>query len=625
MPQKLQKLIPCWLLLLIPVVLLVADPGAWRSFNAPKQLLLILGGLSGLVGWLGIAWYRHRRIWLWWSGLELLLLARLGWLVTTRPSWAVHPSDAGFWLLLSLTLLALLTAWSYQAGNSARHIWDQWFLPVLTGSLALVALIGLGQHIAFWEATLPASVKTPVVGTIGAANGFGLLMSMGLLCSGWYLLPRHHQSVRYGSGILLALFGLALGLNGSRGALLSLAGAAGIAAWMWVMYMPPTGRWTAVIPILQRWRHVAAGVLLVLIALLGGWLYQLDTESSRGRLMVWELSLPMITEHPVTGIGQGRYGVEYLDYQARYFAQLEHSKQAWKAAHLKQAHNEYLQAFAESGIPGGLLFVGIWAWVGWRYVKAIKDGRNNEHMRVRQLLYLALLLLILLHSLLDTPLHVLPVSLIAYLLIGLAPVEHRECSITAGWKQVVIILPLTGLCQYGILRPMTQYQGYRLWQEGVERAEKHEWPAAISSYRSALAYLPEKGELLFHLGSALVMNKKYSKGLYYLDEAEEHFSDRNLYLSKSHARLELGHVKRAEEQALKARAMFPDHLAPRLLLARIAHRRGHHEEARRHLEACINQGTSIHSNQTRQIAADARRYHWLWYGKTNINQANSSQ
>lgn len=611
------KLLPYALLLLIPALLLVVDPEAYRSFNAPKQHLLVGGVMSVLAIWLGVSWYHRRELQLWWSWLEILLVVRLGWLMLTRPSWVAHPSDMGFWLLLSLTLLALLTARSRGAD------WEQWFLPVLTSSLAAAALVGLFQQMAFWGILLPASVKTPVVGTIGAANGFGLLMAMGILCGGWYLLRSHNHWVRCAGGTVVLVCAPALGFNGSRGALLSLVGAAVVAGWIWMVYFDPSGRstsrWRSVINVLRRHRYLTAGALLIVTGVLAGWLYQFDSESSRGRLMVWELSLPMIGDHPLTGIGQGRYSVEYLDYQARFFAHPEHTPLAWKAANLKQAHNEYLQAFAESGIPGGLLFAGIWMLGIRRYIQAFKSSGNERETSAKTLLFMTLLLLIVMHSFIDTPLHVLPVAVIAYLLLGCSPGKRKALTITTGWKQAAIAVPLIGLCLVGIYRTAVQYPGYRSWQEGIELGEDHEWAAAITNYRSALETLPAKGELQFHLGSALVMDQKYSKGLYYLKEAREHFSDRNLYLSKSHAWLALGNLDKAEKQARKARAMFPDHLAPRLLLARIAHRRGHHKEARRHLEACINQETRIRSNQTQQIADEARRYREQWYG-SRINK-----
>ena len=356
MPHKLHKLSPYWLLLLIPAVLLAVDPTAYRSFNASKQHVLIAGTLSAALIGLTASWYRNRSLTFWWNGLEFLLLIRLGWLFVTNPSWGVHPSNNGFWLLLLLTSFAILVGRSQNYCHQNHSSLSKRFIPVLTCTLATVGFIGLLQQISFWGLPIPSNLKTPVVGTIGAANGFGLLMSMGMLCSAWYLNTVSNRLFQFLSGVLFFFFIVMLLLNGSRGAMLSLMVTVMIAGFIWLVYGSSDSKlspqWGCVRSFVLDHRYLVAAGLVFVFLFSGGLLYQFDVESSRGRMMVWELSLPMIVDHPFTGLGQGHYSVEYLNYQARYFENPEHANLKWKAANLKQAHNEYLQAFCESGIPG---------------------------------------------------------------------------------------------------------------------------------------------------------------------------------------------------------------------------------------------------------------------------------
>lgn len=285
------------------------------------------------------------------------------------------------------------------------------------------------------------------------------------------------------------------------------------------------------------------------------------------------------------------------------------------SGNLKQTHNEYLQAFCESGIPGGILFLMIWIVAVWRYGKAATSEKYDRKFASRHLLLGAVLVLILVHSFVDSQLHVLPVSFIAYMLIGLSPVSRKKISTVSGWRLIMVIVPFMSLCFLGFFQTLTQYPGYWKWQKGVEMAKKKQWTTAINYYQSALEYLPQKGELQFHLGSALVLSDASTKGLYYLDRAQANFNDRNIYLAKSLALLKLGNLDKAEEQARRAQAMFPDHLAPQLLLARINHSNGNDKIARHYLNACINQRTTIRSDLTRQIAANANHYWQKWYGE----------
>jgi O-antigen ligase len=66
----------------------------------------------------------------------------------------------------------------------------------------------------------------------------------------------------------------------------------------------------------------------------------------------------MIEERPLLGSGIGTYGYQSLPYQAEFFAQ-GNNRDIYPHGFAVQAHNEYLQMWAEMGIIGLLLFLGI--------------------------------------------------------------------------------------------------------------------------------------------------------------------------------------------------------------------------------------------------------------------------
>src|SRR5690606_715845 len=137
--------------------------------------------------------------------------------------------------------------------------------------------------------------------------------------------------------------------------------------------------------------------------------------------------------------------------------------------------------------------------------------------------------------------------------------------------------------------------GYWDWKKGVELVRKQEWEPAIFYYQRALGRLEEKGELSYHLGSAMVFNGQYSKGIYWLGESKKDFNDRNIYLSESLANLKLGKLEKAEQSAKRALCMFPTHLAPHLLLGEIYYEEDRIKESKASLIKCINEDISIKS------------------------------
>ena len=157
---------------------------------------------------------------------------------------------------------------------------------------------------------------------------------------------------------------------------------------------------------------------------------------------------------------------------------------------------------------------------------------------------------------------------------------------------------------------MLSYPAYRDWKKGYEYAEKKHMYWAIPFYESALAQLPEYGELQFHLGSALAFSGSHSRALIYLERASETFNDRNFHLSRSYTCLKLGKLSDAEKSAKTALWMLADHLAPHLLLGEIYLEMGDTTRSKSSLRKCINKETRIRSDDMVQISSDARK---LWH------------
>ncbi len=119
------------------------------------------------------------------------------------------------------------------------------------------------------------------------------------------------------------------------------------------------------LPLSRRTRLTVAAVLLFF---LGGYglLLGLDTvvnrfnsidQSGLGRLNVYLASLPMVSEHWLTGIGLGSYDLLSPVYLKGLPAQV----------HFDHAHNEYLEFAVELGLPAAALLFG---WLATLMVRA---------------------------------------------------------------------------------------------------------------------------------------------------------------------------------------------------------------------------------------------------------------
>ena len=89
-------------------------------------------------------------------------------------------------------------------------------------------------------------------------------------------------------------------------------------------------------------------------------------SSKNERLIIWGQSVEMIGDHPLLGVGAGNWRVVIPTYGAEGLVNAKGDRVRIRP------HNVYLQVADETGIPGLLLYLGIWAAAGliaWRVIR----------------------------------------------------------------------------------------------------------------------------------------------------------------------------------------------------------------------------------------------------------------
>jgi O-antigen ligase len=166
--------------------------------------------------------------------------------------------------------------------------------------------------------------------------------------------------------------------------------------------------------------HLAvAGVLLAGVLLYAGQELMSRTVSTflsdnvtTNRVFFWQGAKKIIGEHPWLGAGLGSFGVAFTRHDPLN-----------GVARLEQAHNDYLQVFADAGVVGGLL--GLVFLVSLYRGGFARLSSRDAYRRGVAVGALGGCTGILVHSFVDFPLHITAAALLFLLLAALATLDGR--------------------------------------------------------------------------------------------------------------------------------------------------------------------------------------------------------
>jgi O-antigen ligase len=291
--------------------------------------------------------------------LSWAMIAFIGWGAVTL-IWAPQTSP-GLTSLSQYVLVLLLLPIAYTAIRQARD------LRVVLAAIVIGALIAACVGIVQPPDT-EVIESTRATGTIGDPNEFAAALLVGLaLASGFVISRGVSPPLRLLAGLAIPLCAAGMFLSASRGGLVSLA----------VMFLVGTvaaGRW-----------RIAATSIVIAVAI-GGVFYftqlaplparerVLTANGGSGRTELWQVGLRIVRAHPFAGVGVGNFQSVSPEYVLQPGV-LHHTSEFIFTTQPFPAHNAYLQVFAEMGIPGLVLFLGI---IGASLSCALRAARVAE-------------------------------------------------------------------------------------------------------------------------------------------------------------------------------------------------------------------------------------------------------
>lgn len=339
----------------------------WRRVNYSwvglglAAIFLLFPGPERLWGWLwlpagwGLDWAACRR---WPMPVTPFSGALLALSLTLLPSllaaydWRLTLSKLGG-MILGISVFGVVAGWARTPG---RWAWASGGFVGLGGVVAGAALLGTTWTVKFSAlAPLVARLPPPLFRLPGAEDGLNPNGMTGALL--WvlpmagYLIWRGPIGQRLAGVGLGAAMALVIGLAQSRGGYWALAIAT---LFGWVLQGPWPHRWRRVgIAVVVGLGLAGVGVVVINAAtgLATAGVGASVTETADTRLELWSRALQGIRDFPITGMGLNMFRTA-----APVLYPLFIMPSKMDIAH---AHNEFLQAALDLGLPGLVAFLSV--------------------------------------------------------------------------------------------------------------------------------------------------------------------------------------------------------------------------------------------------------------------------
>lgn len=259
------------------------------------------------------------------------------------------------------------------------------------------------------------------------------------------------------------------------------------------------------------------------------------------RFLIWKTTLEMIKDRPIFGSGIGAFKMNYLNYQAEFLKNNPYYiKYSGKAG---EAHNEYLQVWAEIGIIGLGIFIGIILMFYSLIINYLKKNDNDKEKIIVFGLVLGVTCF-LIHCLFTFPLHVPALGITFFAIMGLTVVYMRKTNlyeidsdnclkevklINKKIKIALSILIFIFMIFAVNLLVIKPYIAELYYFKGMRYNVDKNYNKSLPNLQYAVQLDPYNGRILHALGTTYYNLNIFSKAEEILQEAKKYMIDVNTF------------------------------------------------------------------------------------------------
>ena len=284
-----------------------------------------------------------------------------------------------------------------------------------------------------------------------------------------------------------------------------------------------------------------------------------EDPSINTRFLIWNITFNMIKDKPIFGSGIGTFKMNYLDYQAEFLKDNPYYiKYSGKAG---EAHNEYLQIWAEIGMIGLGLFILIFYFFFKAIFNFYKSSKNIKDKIITFGLVMGITSF-LIHSLFTFPLHVPALGSAFFILLGLTVVYVGKFNINkknvilvkinlkkqSRTKRIFIIsifIIMIFVIDFLVIMP---YVAEIYFFKGARYNLVKNYDKALFNFEHAAQLDPYNGRILHALGTTYYNLNLQSEAQEVLQRTKLYFNDRNIFKNLGLSYMQSGNYEKAKKE-----------------------------------------------------------------------------
>jgi tetratricopeptide (TPR) repeat protein len=286
------------------------------------------------------------------------------------------------------------------------------------------------------------------------------------------------------------------------------------------------------------------------------------TDSTKGRLFIWQNCFAIIKQNWLTGVGWGQFRMAYNEQQANWFMQHGfQNKESMLADTIYYAFNEWLQIAFEIGLPLAFIIVGGVLFILIRAIRNVmKPGNSYTDQKV-----VAAFTAMLFSSFFSYPFYYLP-TLLLFIFLFIWVIKIAKFSFI--YKQSVLIKQMAAISLFVLVSGFLsiQYYARMQWKNATELSGVGYKKLALIKMKKAYPVLISNGDYLFSLATIYSSLNKVDSALLFLELSGKTKNDYDLHRKLGQLSTEAGNQVLAERHFLKAVYMVPNRFRSREML-----------------------------------------------------------